>query len=166
MSNTTKQLNDYHDMWQRPGFLIRRLHQIHVAMFLEECEEFNITPVQFGVLTVLYNRETLDQVSIANQIGTDRNTAADVIRRLERRGLLERPVSLTDKRTKLAKITDQGCAFVDAVEPAMIRAQRRFANPLNKEEKATLTALLQKLMLGNNEAGRAPLRTASKSLET
>src|ERR1700704_5815821 len=38
---------------QTPGFLIRRLHQIHVAIFLEECAAFNITPVQFSLLKTL-----------------------------------------------------------------------------------------------------------------
>ena len=33
---------------QRPGFLIRRLHQIHVALFQEACGEFEITPLQYS----------------------------------------------------------------------------------------------------------------------
>ena len=61
-------------------------------MFLEECEKHNVTPAQFAVLTVLYYQGTLDQVSISSQIGFDRNTVAVVIRRLERRGLITRPV--------------------------------------------------------------------------
>ena len=40
-------------LWDRPGFLIRRLHQIHVALFLEECRGFDVTPVQYAVLTAL-----------------------------------------------------------------------------------------------------------------
>ena len=38
-------------LWQRPGFLIRRLNQIHVALFFESCKGFEITPVQYGLLT-------------------------------------------------------------------------------------------------------------------
>ena len=149
---------DFTSLWNRPGYLIRRLHQIHVAMFLEACDEFNVTPVQFGVLTVLNNEETLDQVTIANSIGVDRNTAADVIRRLEARGLIERPVSIADKRTKLAKITDEGRDFVASVQPAMIAAQRRFTKPLNREENELLMSLLTKLINENNDASRAPMR--------
>jgi len=29
----------------RPGFLIRRLHQIHLSLFAEECASFKVTPV-------------------------------------------------------------------------------------------------------------------------
>ena len=60
---------DFSELWSRPGYLVRRLHQIHVAIFLEECSEFNLTPVQFGVLTVLYEGEALEQSTIAKQIG-------------------------------------------------------------------------------------------------
>jgi DNA-binding MarR family transcriptional regulator len=150
------------DLWGRPGFLIRRLHQIHVGMFLEECTDFNVTPAQFAVLTVLYYQGTQDQISIASQIGFDRNTVADVIRRLEQRGMIERPVSVSDKRAKLARITNDGHEFVDAVQPAMIKAQRRLVSPLSVEEYKTLMKLMDKLLLENNEASRAPLRTRSK----
>jgi len=29
-------------LWARPGFLIRRLHQIHYALFFEECAAFDV----------------------------------------------------------------------------------------------------------------------------
>lgn len=158
MTGSRRKKRDFSNLWNRPGFLIRRLHQIHVAMFLEACDGFNVTPVQFGVLTVLNTEETLDQVTIASLIGIDRNTAADVIRRLESRGLIERPASVTDKRAKLARITAQGREFVAAVQPAMIDAQRRFTNPLNREENEQLMTLLRKLINENNGASRAPMR--------
>ena len=162
MKKKTLKPIDLINLWDRPGYLIRRLHQIHVALFLEECREFNLTPVQFAVLTVLVDGEPLDQVTIANQIGADRNTVADVIRRLERRGLLDRPVSVDDKRAKLARITAAGRKFVQAVQPAMIKAQNRFVSPLTDEEYDTLTQLLRKLMQENNDASRAPLRPTNE----
>ena len=158
MSKGLRVTHDFTSLWNRPGFLIRRLHQIHVAMFLEESSDYNITPVQFGVLTVLYDQNPMDQVTIANQLGVDRVTVADVIRRLERRGLLERTVNPTDKRAKLTRNTEEGQAFVDAVQPEMIKAQRRFVTPLDAGENDTLMTLLTKLMEANNLASRAPLR--------
>ena len=153
--------DDLSDLWHRPGFLIRRLHQIQVAMFLEECEEFNITPVQFGVLTVLHDGESRDQGYIATQLGVDRNTVADVSRRLERRGLLKRLEAVVDRRTKPARITPEGAAFVDAVQPAMERAQRRFIAALEKDEQIHLMDLMRKLVEENNDAGRAPLHSST-----
>ena len=37
-----------HPIYGRPGHLIRRLHQIAVAIFMSETKDFNITPVQYS----------------------------------------------------------------------------------------------------------------------
>lgn len=153
---------DFRDLSSRPGYLIRRLHQIHVALFLDECREHNLTPVQFGVLTVLYDGEALDQVTIAGQLAIDRNNAADVIRRLEKRGLIERPAVVRDRRAKLACITASGREVVDRMQPQMIKAQRRLMEPLDDQEYDRLMVLMSKVIEGNNEASRAPQRNGQK----
>lgn len=150
--------NCYTNLWDRPGFFIRRLHQIHVAMFLEECEEFDITPVQFGVISVLYDGDSMDQRTLAKKIGADRNTTADVIRRLNRRGYLTHTVNDNDRRAKLAQITEAGKRVVEQVYPLMWKAQERFVDPLTEEEAQQFQHLLQKILLANNDAGRAELQ--------
>jgi MarR family transcriptional regulator, lower aerobic nicotinate degradation pathway regulator len=145
----------YTDLWGRPGFLIRRLHQLHVAVFLEECGEFDVTPVQYAVLSVLYRGRALDQVSVAAEVGIDRNNAADVLRRLERRGFVERIPSETDRRAMLNAITEPGCKFVEDAHGA----QDRFTGSLGKRDRERLMDLLQKVMLDNNDSGRARLNT-------
>jgi DNA-binding MarR family transcriptional regulator len=148
----------FQNLADRPGHLIRRLHQIHVALFLDECGKHDLTPVQFGVLTVLVDGEVRDQVTIAAMIGVDRNTAADVIRRLAKRALLERPDNPKDKRTKLAKITHDGIKLVEKVQPGMVKAQIRLIDPLTDEEYALFMKLTQKLISANNLSSRAPWR--------
>ena len=152
----TQQKPDFDNLSDRPGHIIRRLHQIHVALFLEECADYNLTPVQFGVLTVLSHGKVRDQVTIAKMIGVDRNTAADVIRRLARRGLLERPDNPADKRTKLAKITAEGLQLVEQVQPGMVNAQQRLINPLSNDEYQRFMELSQKLIKANDHSSRAP----------
>ena len=157
-NDNTGDVEPYTDLWSRPGFLIRRLHQLHVAVFLEECGDYDVTPVQYAVLSVLYRGEALDQVSVAAEVGIDRNNAADVLRRLERRGFVERIASETDKRAKLTRITPAGRSFVEDAHAAMERAQDRFTGSLNKRDRERFIDLLQKIMIDNNDAGRAPLK--------
>jgi hypothetical protein len=59
----------YADLWSRPGFLVRQMHQIHLGLFLNECRDYEITPVQFAVLTVLYSGEAVDQITLSNSVG-------------------------------------------------------------------------------------------------
>ena len=99
-------------LWARPGFLVRRLHQIHVTMFFEECKSSNLTPVQYGILTVLKVLPDLDQTSLGQEVGLDRSTTADVVRRLEERGLVERRADETDKRARRVRLTKEGRAVV------------------------------------------------------
>ena len=153
----------YGSLWDRPGFLVRRLHQIHVAMFHEECDSFSITPVQFGLLTVLDRKSALDQVTLAAEVGIDRTNVADVITRLESRGLVERRDNPSDRRTRLVSITTDGREFRRQVHKGMEAAQERFLAPLGEEDRRLFMRLLRDLIEANNETGRAPLRRAPVS---
>ena len=95
-------------LWSRPGYLIRRLHKIHCALFLEECKDSGLTPVQYGLLTALSFRGELDQGSLAEELGLDRTSTAEVLSRLEKRGLVTRKPNPRDRRARLARITRRG----------------------------------------------------------
>ncbi|MGY3617900.1 DNA-binding Lrp family transcriptional regulator [Bradyrhizobium sp. USDA 10063] len=90
-------------LWARPGFLIRRLHQINYALFFEECAGFDITPVQYALLTTLSLNPDTDQHTLGREVGIDRTNVADVLRRLEQRGLLTRRKGEQDRRAVLAR---------------------------------------------------------------
>ena len=53
-------------LWSRPGYLVRRLHQINYGLWLEELGHANVTPVQYGVLTALSIRGEQDQTTLAD----------------------------------------------------------------------------------------------------
>lgn len=145
-------------LWWRPGFLIRRLHQIHCALFLEECRESRLTPVQYGLLTALCFRGELDQGSLAEELGLDRTTTAQVLARLERRGLVTRRPNPRDRRARLARVTRRGRSLTASTFPAMQRAQDRMCAPLTQKERDVFMATLRRLIEANNEYGRGALR--------
>lgn len=145
-------------LWQRPGFLIRRLNQIHIALFFECCKDFAITPVQYGLLTTLSEQPNLDQTSLCAEVGVDRTTMADVLRRLEERGLVKREPSATDGRVKIANITAEGRETMKEMYASMREAQVRFLSPLGPREQATFIAMMMKLVEGNNQYGRTSLK--------
>ena len=47
------------------------------------------------------------------------------------------------------------------MQPQMIKAQRRLMEPLDDEEYDRLMVLMSKVIDGNNEASRAPLRNGT-----
>lgn len=142
----------------RPGFLIRRLHQLHCSLFIAETREFNITPVQYSLLTALSEAGELDQNSLALEIGLERTSVAEVVLRLESRGLLERRRSESDARVKLVNLTRKGNALVAKMEPAVQRAHDRTISQLPKLEREKFLLQLIRLVEVNNEVGTVPFR--------
>lgn len=142
----------------RPGFLIRRLHQVHVALFAETCGRFGITPVQYSVMTALEREGTLDQISLAAETGIDRANATDVIRRLESRGVLRRRAGATDSRLKMCSLTLAGRRLAARMRPVVERVHRRTVAALPPRERAAFLASLVRLVEANNDRGRTKLR--------
>lgn len=133
-------------LFARPGFLIRRLHQIHSALFTEEAEEFNITPVQYSLLTALDEYGELDQNSLAHHIGLERTSVAEVLPRLEQRELIVRHQSEIDKRVKYVKLARKGRALVRKMRPAVQRAHDRTIEVLSEEERTLFILLMARLV--------------------
>ncbi|WP_108261852.1 MarR family winged helix-turn-helix transcriptional regulator [Mangrovicoccus ximenensis] len=148
----------YDDLWGRPGYLVRRLHQIHMGLFAEACDGLDLTAVQYAVLSVLYSGEGFDQLSLSKAVGIDRTSGADVIKRLVRRGLATREPSVEDRRARVVRITEEGRRFVRSVRPKMEAAQDRLVSPLDEEEHEMFMQLLRKLIGANNEHSRAPMK--------
>jgi DNA-binding MarR family transcriptional regulator len=142
----------------RPGFLIRRLHQLHGALFLEETRGFNITPVQYSLMTALATRGELEQNSLALEIGLERTSVAEVVPRLQRRGLLTRRRSADDGRVKLVRLTHKGSALLRRMVVRVRRAHDRTIDQLTKPERDLFLLQLIELVEANNEVGSVPLR--------
>lgn len=144
------------DLDTLPGHHIRRLHQIAVAVFLQETEAHGITPVQFAALQAVANTPGLDQRSLAARIGLDTSTLATVVDRLEARGWMQRNASPDDKRVRLLTLTHEGEQLLVGVLPDMQRAQERILAPLPKAERKEFMRMLRTLVDANNELSRAP----------
>lgn len=141
-----------------PGHLLRRCQQIAVSIFLQECRDLDLTPLQFAALAALAEAGPVDQVGLGGMTAMDRTTVGVVVRNLERRGLVRREVSDRDRRAKLIHATQAGRALVERALPAVDRAQRRIVAPLSQRERRSLIAILAKMADGNNTQSRAPLR--------
>ena len=144
-------------LWRRPGYLVRRLNQIHYALFFEECAAFEVTPVQYGVLTTLSLKPGLDQHSIAQEVGIDRTNVADVLGRLARRGLVRRERGREDRRTFVTWLTPEGLRLTKAMLVPMRCAQERMLRPLGAAERELFLATLLRLIDANNDVSRAAL---------
>ncbi|MEA2882824.1 MAG: hypothetical protein QOH32_2080 [Bradyrhizobium sp.] len=151
-------------VYTRPGYLFRRMQQIAVAIFVEECKAFELTPVQYAALVAIRTHPGIDATRLSAVIAFDRSTLGSVIERLEAKAWVARRPSREDKRVKLLVLTKAGETLLRDVVPAVERAQARMLQPLKPADRKTLLALLTQLVDLNNEASRVPLR-AEDALE-
>ena len=146
----------------RPGFLIRRAHQISQSVFIEECASLDITSTQFGVLSVLARAGQLDQISIARLLGFDRSTTGMVVKLLEDRALIARMPDARDRRRHVLRLTSAGEKLRKRAEPLVDRVRQRLKEALPAKEAATLFKLMEKFTRSFNDTTRVPLRRLRK----
>src|SRR3954451_8332331 len=85
-------------VYTKPGYLFRRMQQIAVAIFVEECRAHDLTPVQFAALVAIQTHPGIDATRLSAVIAFDRSTLGNVIERLETKQYIERKPSAQDKR--------------------------------------------------------------------
>ncbi|MBB4365596.1 DNA-binding MarR family transcriptional regulator [Bradyrhizobium sp. CIR18] len=151
-------------VYAAPGYLFRRMQQIAVSIFMEECKAFDLTPVQYAALIAIHTHPGIDATRLSAVIAFDRSTLGSVIERLQAKDYVERKPALEDKRIKLLHLTKSGAAILREIIPAVERAQARMLEPLKPADRKTLMGLLVQLVDLNNEASRVPLR-AEDALE-
>jgi MarR family transcriptional regulator, lower aerobic nicotinate degradation pathway regulator len=151
-------------VYTAPGYLFRRMQQIAVALFAEECKEYDLTPVQYAAMVAIHTHPGIDATRLSAVIAFDRSTLGSVIERLQTKSLIERRPAPEDKRVKLLYLTKSGVALLRDIKPSVERAQARMLQPLDPADRKKLLALLTQLVDLNNEASRVPLR-AEEALE-
>lgn len=139
---------------RRPGFLVRRLHQIFTSIYMRNCREFETTPVQSSVMQVLFKKPGMDQVSLAAEIGMDRDTTSNVLGRLEKRGIVKRKIDASDRRNKHASLTPQGRDTIVKMRRQIQLTHDKLLEPLSAKEKALFMKMLCKLVDTNNDLDR------------
>jgi DNA-binding MarR family transcriptional regulator len=146
------------DVYKKPGYLFRRMQQIAVAAFMEECQAVDLTPVQYAALVAIRAHPGIDATRLSALIAFDRSTLGSVIERLETKGFLERKSGPDDKRVKLLHLTKAGASELRNVEPLVAQAQTRMLKPLSPTDRQVLLKLLTQLVDLNNDVSRAPMR--------
>jgi len=137
---------DSYDFRHAPGHLIRRAHQLAVAVFMEETAQFGVTPVQFAILNALIEDPGEDQVTLAGRVAFDAATFGSVIHRLEAKGWVRRKPDEKDRRRKLLWVTPAGEKAAMAMKRAVAKAQLRIVGPLGPDERDQFLKLLEKLL--------------------
>ncbi|SRR5579871_3439296 len=160
------QSNPLEELYQRPGFMIRRVHQIAVSLFIEETGKLGVTNRQYGILFVLKHRPGIDQISVANLLGLDRSTTGMVLKKLEQDGLVARSIGAHDRRRHSLRLTRSGDKLLAQLAEPARKARARVLSAFTPCEQMLFLQLLDKFTRTFNGSTRVPLdphRTGKKA---
>lgn len=145
-----------------PGFLVRRLQQVSVAIFHEYLSPLEITPLQNTILLHLQKEDGLDQVTVATRARIDTSTMKDVVARLEARGLLRREPGVVDRRTRLLYLTPEGRDLLEKAAIEARRASQHLLSPLQPDERKAFLEMIDRVVRahegGQEDAAELPWR--------
>ena len=108
-----------------PTHLLHRAGQCAGDLYLGEMGGGDLTPRQYAVLVTVSLNEGLSQTNLVERTGIDRSTLADVVRRMLKKGLLQRRRTKDDARAYAVKLTDDGWRALKSSDPVAKRVDER-----------------------------------------
>lgn len=146
-------------LYEMPGHLVRRLHQISTALFAARMAEagIDLTSVQFAALVAVRGNPGIDQATLAGLIAYDRVTIGGVVDRLVAKGLLVREVSPRDRRARVLELSEAGQELLVRAMPAVALVQDDILEGLPAAERDGFVVLLRRATEAGNDHSRAPL---------
>lgn len=118
----------------------------------------DLTPRQYAVLVAVSQNEGLSQTNLVERTGVDRSTLADIVRRMLKKGLLQRRRTKDDARAYAVKLTDEGWRILKAADPLARRVDEKILAALPGQQRERF---LQDLTLIVEALGK--LQTESSS---
>lgn len=143
------------DIYQRPGFLLRRAHQISSAIFERSCAHLGLTPAQYGVISVLAEQPGLDQSSLARALAFDKVTVLRVLQGLEAKGLCKRETAAANRRQMAVELTPQGLELLHLARQPVQQAADLLLSPFTPAQRDQFLALLSTLNASLETEARA-----------
>ncbi|MFW3168800.1 MarR family winged helix-turn-helix transcriptional regulator [Geodermatophilus sp. CPCC 206100] len=127
-----------------PGHLLRRVEQVHASLWGEHVGGL-ITPSQYAILSALYGRPSMNQVTAGELASLDKSSTADIVARLERRGLVTVARDAGDGRQKVLSLAPDVRETHLQLTERVQRVQAALAEPLLDGELGTLVGWLDRV---------------------
>jgi MarR family transcriptional regulator, temperature-dependent positive regulator of motility len=129
-----------------PIHLLHRAGQCAGDIFQAEMKEGDLTPRQLAVLLTVAHDEGLSQTGLVEHTGIDRSTLADIVRRLQGKGLLKRRRTRADARAYAVKLTDEGRRALRIAEPLAQRVDARILDAVPARQRDQFIETLQSVV--------------------
>lgn len=113
------------DLENSPLHLFHRAVQVVTEIYQSEMAAYDLTARQYAVLFALAHSDGLSQSKLVDATGIDRSTMADIVRRMLKKGIIQRKRDKEDARAYEVKITEEGARLFKTVTPIIHRIEEK-----------------------------------------
>ncbi|HCD2001813.1 MarR family winged helix-turn-helix transcriptional regulator [Citrobacter farmeri] len=124
--------------------LLRQLFQQHTARWQHELPD--LTKPQYAVMRAIAERPGIEQVNLMEAAVSTKATLAEMLSRMEKRGLVRRENDPLDKRRRFVYLTKEGETLLSSAMPLGNSVDDEFLGRLSPQERALFTQLVRKMM--------------------
>jgi len=126
--------------------LLHRAGQCAGDVFGQRVKAAGLTPRQYVILSTVAQNEGFNQTDLVARTGVDRSTLADIVRRMQNKGLIYRKRKLRDARAYAVFITERGQEVLREAAPSAAAADERLLNALPPERREAFLDTLHMLV--------------------
>src|SRR5204863_8956707 len=126
--------------------LLHRAGQCAEVLFTNETGKADLTPRQYAILASVAQNPDISQTGLVEQTGVDRSTLADIVRRLVKKGLLQRKRTRRDARMYAVRLTPKGQAALSSVRPLACNVDQRILSVLRSDQRGDFIEALGEIV--------------------
>ena len=131
-------------------------NRISQAIATRYAQRFGIGVTEWRVVAVLGRYPDLSAGEVAARTAMDKVAVSRAVARLLERELVERDTHGDDRRRSVLALSRSGQRIYDDIAPLALDLERRLLSRLDRDERAALDALLDKLADGIGHLADAP----------
>jgi DNA-binding MarR family transcriptional regulator len=135
------------DLYDLTGFLIHRTDVKLTNYFTRKMKQYEVTPEQWGIISVLDCERATTQKEIAEAIDRDQTTVVRMIYSLEKKGIVKRLQNNYDKRSHNLFLSTKGTDLKKKLLSVVRDAHNHVTRNLSQDELLQLHKILDKLYL-------------------
>ncbi|MDA3133754.1 MarR family transcriptional regulator [Atlantibacter subterranea] len=124
--------------------LLRQLFQQHTSRWQQAMPE--LTKPQYAVMRAIAEHPGIEQVALTEVAVSTKATLAEMLNRMEMRGLVRREPDPQDKRRRFVFLTAEGNALLNNCLPIGAGVDDAFLGKLSMQERKQLGELIRKMM--------------------
>lgn len=128
---------------QETFHLLRQLFQQHTSCWQRALP--NLTKPQYAVMRSVAEHPGIEQVALTEVAVSTKATLAEMLSRMEARGLVRREQDPADKRRRFIFLTEEGTALLAQSQPTGSRVDDAFLSRLTPDEQAQFARLVRKM---------------------